>query len=722
MQSRANRRWPASHAGRISKYLFLTVLGATLLLRALPAEAANPNFRLCFRPVINVPGPTSMQPPNPDGIINNDFGWTDGWRYVFGNGTPVSDVIVQAVRTTTDLYMSFEVNNDPSFDEQDVIVLALDPTGAAADQRRLHIFPVFTGTGAAGTGDPREVQYWANSTTWNSTPAGAPPAGTIIKVTSAGVAPNVSYFVEVKLPRAAYAIPAAADFGLYFNVLRTDGVLGTVNEKFWPTNATPIGIFLTNTPPANEWGTANVAGACNGVSVLPSGITTNNIPQYKISLTGPNVFSALVSNNSIDSAGNPVAATQVNATFRIANFGLPAPDSWANVPAPGNPTAPANVPASGNTTFSTGAWTLTPAQQATYNTPTTSHQCILVELDSTAPNTVFVNKSAWTNMLFGTASTFEGVAEIGTVGYAPPPGGRSDQAFDIYVTTRESQQGKQGTGPLGVAARASQAPFSDLVWLAWGVRRTGNFVVILGKKFEITEPVNAYGYVVRHTLTEEEMSKGVEWATEFFGDGLRRVQIPSVKFKPGEGVYQLDVRHGGAKTLRTVVKAGRETIIDTGGPPKSKFAVFLHGGANFPHGDFGNVFDPGFSFNAGLEYAATDYFSLEGIFGYHRFRGQTFGAVSVSDLDLFQFSGNGKFYLAPPGSVRPWVNFGVGAYKFKSGPTRFGGNVGAGLQFNLTQKFALEGAYNFHAVTSFSGFPGSDSRFSTLQGGVRFRF
>lgn len=159
---------------------------------------------------------------------------------------------------------------------------------------------------------------------------------------------------------------------------------------------------------------------------------------------------------------------------------------------------------------------------------------------------------------------------------------------------------------------------------------------------------------------------------------------------------------------------GGGTTVTPGGPT-TKFAVFLHFGAAFPHGNFSNVYDPGFSFNGGLEYAVTDYFSVEGIFGAHRFENSLVGG---NNLDLFQFSGNGKFYLSPPGTVRPWFNFGVGAYKFDPGSTRFGGNVGTGLQFNLTPKFALEAAYNFHAVST----TGTSRRYSTLQGGFRFRF
>ena len=57
-------------------------------------------------------------------------------------------------------------------------------------------------------------------------------------------------------------------------------------------------------------------------------------------------------------------------------------------------------------------------------------------------------------------------------------------------------------------------------------------------------------------------------------------------------------------------------------PPTStqgKWAVFLDAGVNFPHSPYSSFFNTGLSFNAGLEYMATSNFSVEGIFGYHRF-------------------------------------------------------------------------------------------------------
>ena len=187
-----------------------------------------------------------------------------------------------------------------------------------------------------------------------------------------------------------------------------------------------------------------------------------------------------------------------------------------------------------------------------------------------------------------------------------------------------------------------------------------------------------------------------------------------------------DVRVTGNTGFATTYLATEQVLAEaTGGtsgsstptPPSSslsKFAVFFDAGVGFPNGTFSNVFDPGFSFNAGLEYMVTPQFSAEGIFGYHRFPG-SFGGHT----DLFQLSGNGKVYLVgPSSSLRPFVNGGVGAYITDSGTAHFGGNVGAGVLYQITPKFGIQGSYNFHAVNT----SGSAFKFSTVQGGVRFVF
>jgi len=145
----------------------------------------------------------------------------------------------------------------------------------------------------------------------------------------------------------------------------------------------------------------------------------------------------------------------------------------------------------------------------------------------------------------------------------------------------------------------------------------------------------------------------------------------------------------------------------------SKFAVFADAGVAVPHGDISTFLDPGFSLNAGLEYMITTQFSAEGTFGYHRFS-TFFGGNS----HVYQVSGNGKFYFVDESrKLRPFVNGGVGAYVTDSATAHFGGNVGGGVLYEVTRKTGIKGSYNFHAFSA-----GSTVKYSTVQGGIRFRF
>jgi len=145
----------------------------------------------------------------------------------------------------------------------------------------------------------------------------------------------------------------------------------------------------------------------------------------------------------------------------------------------------------------------------------------------------------------------------------------------------------------------------------------------------------------------------------------------------------------------------------------SKFAIFGDVGVAVPHGDFNIFFDPGVSVNAGVEYMITSQFSAVGTLGYNRFSNFFSGHTN-----LYQVSGNGKFYLVDESSkVRPFVNGGLGAYVTDSGTAHFGGNVGGGVLYEATPHFGIQGSYNFHLFSA-----GTNFKYSTVQGGVRFRF
>jgi len=164
--------------------------------------------------------------------------------------------------------------------------------------------------------------------------------------------------------------------------------------------------------------------------------------------------------------------------------------------------------------------------------------------------------------------------------------------------------------------------------------------------------------------------------------------------------------------MGTTVKAETLQELRSQSNNHPKLALFLDAGANIPEGTFGNGFNKGFSLNAGLEYIAHPHFSLEGIFGYHHFP-----AKIGTSLNVYQFSVNGKTYLMS-GTIRPFVNGGIGGYAFSPGSTCFGGNVGGGILYNLTPRFGLQGSYNFHMANT----TGTATKWSTVQGGLRVVF
>ncbi len=521
---------------KIYLFSFLLLAGA-LCLAVLPAEATLSNFRLCFTQVVGLPITNPNQPPTIDGVISGDPGWTQAFRYVFGNGTPFSDVAVQGIKDNTFLYLSFEVNNDATYDDQDVIVLTLSPGTSAADDRRIHIYPNNNGVQKGIGSAAREVDYWTNSSTWN-TPGQATstlPAGVSIAVSNSGApdSGNVSWFVEVKLPISDFSIPAGGNFGFYFDVIRVNGGTGTATEYYWPPVAgNSIGVFTdTNTPAPATWGNGTrAAGAtCNGVSISYSDIVSNHsIDQIDATPGNSNIFTVTAHNNSVDSGGNPIAANQVTAKFSVANFGLPS--NWTQVPVAVNPAGPQNIAASSTASLSTSpGWNITdPGLIANYKAH--PDQCILVDLDSLAPNVTFVNKSVKRNMWVLTASEAARIAEIDASAYGNPPQGRTQHIFNLHVSTR-SEVLKPGQRTFTAATTVPTGRVaSRLTWVVGGCRLTGNFLGIKKNKYEICEDVGAFGGLVEHIGA----AGVVNWQPSLTGAGLTKVE-------KAKDTYQLPV-------------------------------------------------------------------------------------------------------------------------------------------------------------------------------------
>lgn len=846
----------SSNAWCSRTYLRSALVIATLVA-VLPAVARNANNQLCF-PLVQWFGGAS---PNINTPVNADSGWSGALRYVFGNGTPTPDVVVQGIRDNNNLYISIEAHNMQSWDQSNVVTLAFDSGNGAANMQRVVIYPVQVGTTTERTspGVVGPVEYSQDSSNWQNMNCDAPhhcvgspgwlvPSNILVTYTCDKDSNNncatngFNWTLAVKLPITAalpnanetltnaITVPNAGLFGFYVNVLRVVDTNGTGVQSYWP-NDDPANQAMTGcdlsalcdpksgTPAPTNWGngTIDTNQSCKGVSIgsqtqdISTNHTVDGLPE--IHLTQQNIFSAKVYNTTVNGTGTAIPAQKVYVTFRIANFGLPS--NWGLVPTvngqwnissisrtggvvtvnittndlgntspkvpfgpgdvgdivrisgvtdgsfnnpctvtwnagsppgptqltcsqagsnstssggvasynsqtdgknatgitDGNPTAPHDISANGQFTFTTDPWVLTAAQSTFYQTHHVwsnglGEQCIQVQLDSVpGTNTVIVNNAAVQNMYFGSASKFKAEAEISAKGY-PLPAGQTDQIFDLHVSSRTAKLGQacakptetggQTTTPnlAGTAKEASREPVrcSQIVSVVHGCRRTGVFMTANGKKVTLCDGVGAFGFVVQHD------GDTTGWTSELTGPGLQ---------KTGPGSYQIHVPQDGTAT----VTANFEPEY----PGEDRFAVFADIGAAIPNGTFGNAFNKGFSFNAGLEYIVNPHFSAEGIFGVHHF-----GGTLTGDLNVFQFTGGAKVYSSPfGGNNRAFFRAGLGGYHFTVGPsTNFGGYVGGGLLHELNAHWGIEGVYTFHTVNT----PGTATKFSTVQGGIRYLF
>lgn len=761
---------------RSSLVTFLLVLSLIV-----PSSASNGKYRLCFNQVVGLPvlnppqnDPCTGQPmvplqsPHVDGCVKGDPGWTQAFRYVWGNGVDSGtmaplppNAAIQGIRDNTFLYLSIEVNNDTGFDNNDLIILTFSPSNgmSSSDDRRIHIYPNTTNMQKAVGSAPRLVQYWTDSSHWNNQACTGPnnppgcdslaspkalPAGVAISVSNAMIAGKASWFVEAKIPLADFDIPATGRFGFYVNIFRviTGGI---ANQYFWPSasaaGTSNNGVQLLveqHTPTPTNWGEVTqdpaLVSTCKGVSLAWNDITSNHPPDQidATCLPGPgpncatqtnsNTFSALLHNNSvgIDGSGNQIdiSAQGVLATFSIANFGLPS--SWTPIPVgtPAGRTGPVDINPNSTATLTTNpAWVITDPNLIS-NYKANPDQCILVELDSTAPSCVgnpnncvaFVNRSVKRNMWVLTASEVSKTAEISAKGYGPPPAGRSKQEFLLHVSSQHEVLSPKSPVFTTMSARGQGGGgrvVSRLTWATDGCRLTGEYATINGTKYELCDDVGAFGAVVEHFGT----APVEKWVARLEGVGLDRD-------REDDNTYRLLVPED------DVAKVTVNFQPEEGKGPSSKhvpIALFLDFGGNFPQGNFGQVFNKGFSFNAGLEYAPVNNLAIEGIFGYHHFPVKSIAGGVLSDLNVYHFSANAKFY-ALNGTVgghpaRLFFNFGPGGYKFSSADTYFGGNVGAGVLFEPWQHLGLQFSYNFHAVKT-----PVTTEFSTAQAGLRFVF
>lgn len=345
-------------------------------------------------------------PPTVDGYVGRtevaeisgdprvEQGWVRSALFSYSGGGTNAYTEARIIRDATQpyIYLSFLVRNDPSFDDDDSVVIVLDPgwssgsTTFTNQARRMIIHPVNSGAGApglAGTGSNliRQNRVPFN-TEWSKYTSGwadmiSSPAGSDIKVRSwESGASDKGWSVEVKLPINTAAGGSewsnlGSTFGLYFNVIKLCGAsfcTGSTdpaaqdyytNQYAWPkitsyTSGTPGLITgtaatlkdLVNTTVQSSWlGQAVFSSAnstCKGVRFAngPDGIgvlATDGSLGTTIDGRQPPVVPTLPTNTFVARLTNDGTAADgqgIRAEFRIANWGIGGgPGAWDKIPA-----------------------------------------------------------------------------------------------------------------------------------------------------------------------------------------------------------------------------------------------------------------------------------------------------------------------------------------------------------------------------------------------------
>lgn len=124
----------------------------------------------------------------------------------------------------------------------------------------------------------------------------------------------------------------------------------------------------------------------------------------------------------------------------------------------------------------------------------------------------------------------------------------------------------------------------------------------------------------------------------------------------------------------------------------AQVGVGVSAGLSLPTGDFGDIVKSGYSVNGLVGFTMPlSPLGFRGEVGYNSWDGKT--NAGLDGVTASSLSGTGNLVLQVPGMIvaKPYLIGGVGAHRFKldaggtnnAAETKFGWNVGAGLNFGL---------------------------------------
>lgn len=577
----------------------------------------------------------------PDPLIES--GWVGATRLTYAGASGVPVMSFQALKdknTNNFVYLSFVVRLDLEYDNKDAIIIVFQDSFSnvnhtTAGTRRLLIRPIINPLGAGAGDNPQNpnpdytvtngsvnIAVRSNRKTvttfskWNpaanSGQGGWFPGVTIngweIRTRSWKFSnTDLCWSVELKIPTSK-AIGGndwidfnSNSFGFYFNTLRFSTPPSTLNfatltEFSWPRNHIvddhdPHGPYATAADvviPATVMGEAALGpggegvyfdGGWNSIGVLSGGTVTGTLDGTL------NAVNTLVANLKNDAAND---ASGVNATFRIANFGIgpggnadweKIDPSLSSTPPPNNsnPTPRVTIPAGNMSRQLTMKWKIDSTVRQKY----LGHgddQCLLVQLDSDQ-NATFKENSYRRNVAFANLSTIERDIVVSGKGHRQPPAGNTDHEFLIVTSQRllssgivydgwniaskgrdfasvqedgDYSQSGLTTTPLGQVIfqkwSSMRSPAYAWIVLTTAFRRTGQTLTLGGVSYPIFDAVDNCSHVMFH---EGEVA---QWDHFLSGPGLREV---------GKDIHLVNVPNGGETVLRARYEAvPRKTIKD----------------------------------------------------------------------------------------------------------------------------------------------------------------
>ena len=131
------------------------------------------------------------------------------------------------------------------------------------------------------------------------------------------------------------------------------------------------------------------------------------------------------------------------------------------------------------------------------------------------------------------------------------------------------------------------------------------------------------------------------------------------------------------------------------------WSVSLHTGTAIPTGSFANLYNPGFNVILDVGYHLSSHWSIMGYLGYNAFRSDSPEVDDTYWMNLsVNLKYNGPLPLLPTTSLSYYVQAGPGYYFPKTGSGTLGGNVGFGLDQELSHWIYAEVGTDYHLLFS----------------------